>query len=159
MRRKCGVFPNRTATHLRSARRKARRGSHGDRRFGFVLTTRPSPVLREAALDQRVKLVGFARARRSPRFARIDGGSGCAELGADANVPEGDASDSQSRKGSGPTPKRQRSIRVSGKALPAHEARRVGRRVREDACIETNRSKQIAANPASVLPGSNHANG
>jgi hypothetical protein len=57
------------------------------------------------------------------------------------------------------TPRCQRSVRVSGKALPAHEARRVGRRVREDACIETNCPKRMAVNNPITLPGSNHANG
>lgn len=49
--------------------------------------------------------------------------------------------------------------RVSGKALPAHEARRVSTRVREDACIETGRPKRAVVNNPATLPGPNHANG
>lgn len=41
------------------------------------------------------------------------------------------------------TPRRQRSVVVSRKALPADEARRVDRRAREDACIGTGRSKRM----------------
>jgi len=51
---KTAVFPNRRSTDLQSACRKARRGSHDDRRLGFVLTMGPSPVSWEAGLDQRV---------------------------------------------------------------------------------------------------------
>jgi hypothetical protein len=41
------------------------------------------------------------------------------------------------------TPRRQRLVVVSRKALPPDEGRRVDRRVREDACIGTGRSKRM----------------
>jgi hypothetical protein len=41
---------------------------------------------------------------------------------------------------------------VSRKALPTDDVRRVDRRVREDACIGTDRSKQVAANNPTILP-------
>lgn len=50
------------------------------------------------------------------------------------------------------TPRRQRWVAVSRKALPADKARRVGRRVREDACIGTDRSKRMAVNNPIILP-------
>lgn len=73
-------------------------------------------------------------------------------------VPEGDASEQV------PATVQARRRDVRGRsnpdeALPAHEARRVGRRAREDACIETGRLKRMAANTPITLLGPNHANG
>jgi hypothetical protein len=93
VRRRRGGFPNRRSMRLRSAGRKVRRGSHGNRCLGFVLTTRPSPVRWETSLDPRVK--PRVRCRKASQTC-----SGCSELGADAFVPEGDASEARlSRKG------------------------------------------------------------
>jgi hypothetical protein len=84
----------------------------------------------------------------------------CAELGADANVPEGDASEPlYLARDKSSTPRRQRLVSVPGKALPAHEARRVGRRAREDACIGIDRPKRMVVNSPITLPGPNYANG
>lgn len=98
-------------TICESAGRKARRSPHGNRRFGFVLSKGPSPVFWEAGLDQRVKPHGHQPLKRLLVMR-----SECAELGAVAIVPEGDASEPlYSARDTSSTPKRQRSVTCSGK--------------------------------------------
>jgi hypothetical protein len=107
----------------------------------------------EADLDQRVQT--YARHRKVQRER-----SECAELGADAIVPEGDASELfYLARDTSSMPGHQSKVKALEKALPAHKARRVGRRAREDACIEAGLTKRMAVNNPITLPGPNHANG
>jgi hypothetical protein len=155
VRRRCGGFSTGRSAGLRSAGREARRGPHDDRHLGSVVTADPSPGARETGLGPRVKPQA-PRVRRGPWCLR----SGCTEPEAGAIVPEGDASEPlYLARDMSSTPRCQRLVSVSGKALPAHEARRVGRRVREDACIGTGQPKRMAVNNPITLPGPNHANG
>lgn len=78
------------------------------------------------------------------------------DFGAEAFVPEGDASGAAlfGKTDIGFDAETSEVGQSFEEALPAHEARRVSTRAREDACIETGRPKRMAVNNPMYSPRS-----